>query len=222
MSDFDPAGALDGPFAPDGAAAPPPTAADVRTAADRLKSAIDLHLSAVESRTGENDPDVQAAFDALQAASESYDDLLFEVYDEVTPFENVTGDELPEDDLDPEENPPVVSLFVRRDYALAEPQALLEAGRSAHAAIVEAGFATEDEEEPTHLGSALYTLFNAAGVDGLDDSAPTAGLEPLGGTVWFVAGDEATPETRTDPDTSPFAGVDEKRLIYRVDEVVGS
>lgn len=62
-----------------------PTAAEVRAAAEAVKAAIDRHLDAVERRTGDDDPAVYDAFNALAAAAEVYDELLYERYDEVTP-----------------------------------------------------------------------------------------------------------------------------------------
>lgn len=64
-----------------------PTAAEVRAAADAVKTALDRHLQAVERRTGDDDPTVYDAFNALAAAAEVYDELLYDRYDEVTPFE---------------------------------------------------------------------------------------------------------------------------------------
>ena len=58
---------------------------DVRAAAERLKSAIDRHLEACIDKGGEEDPAVQAAYDALREAAESYDDVLFDSFEEVTP-----------------------------------------------------------------------------------------------------------------------------------------
>src|SRR5215475_3094507 len=62
------------------------TPTDVRAAAEALKAAIDAHLAAVEARGGEADPVVQEAYTVLHDAAAAYDDVLFEVYDEVTPF----------------------------------------------------------------------------------------------------------------------------------------
>lgn len=73
----------------------------VRAAVAGLKSALDAHLAAVEARAGENDPNVQAAYDALASAGEAYDDALFSAYEEVTPFGPVESDD--EDDEDDEE-----------------------------------------------------------------------------------------------------------------------
>ena len=72
-----------------------PTASDVRAAAEAVKAAIDRHLAAIENRTGDDDPEVYEAFDALATAAEVYDELLYEVHDEVTPFEVPAGDALP-------------------------------------------------------------------------------------------------------------------------------
>lgn len=62
-----------------------PTAAEVRAAAEAIKAALDHHLEAVERRTGDDDPAVYEAFNALAAAAEFYDELLYDRYDEVTP-----------------------------------------------------------------------------------------------------------------------------------------
>ncbi|MBW8817526.1 MAG: hypothetical protein JF598_04675, partial [Streptomyces sp.] len=64
-----------------------PTAAEVRAAAEAVKTALDRHLAAVERRSGEDDPGVYEAFNELAAAAEVYDELLYDRYDEVTPFE---------------------------------------------------------------------------------------------------------------------------------------
>jgi hypothetical protein len=80
------------------------TSEQVRSTLDALKTALESHLAAVEARAGENDPRVQAAYDALASAAEAYDDALFSAYEEVTPFGPVeTADddeELDEDELE--------------------------------------------------------------------------------------------------------------------------
>jgi hypothetical protein len=78
----------------------PATPAQVRAAIEGLKAALDAHLAAVEARAGENDPHVQAAYDALASAGEAYDDALFSAYEEVTPFGPVESDIEDEDDED--------------------------------------------------------------------------------------------------------------------------
>lgn len=79
------------------------TPEQVRAAVAGLKSALDAHLAAVESRAGENDPHVQAAYDALASAGEIYDDALFSAYEEVTPFGPVESDDDDEDEAESDE-----------------------------------------------------------------------------------------------------------------------
>lgn len=62
-----------------------PTAAEVRAAAEAVKAALDRHLETVERRSGDDDPAVYEAFNALAAAAEAYDERLYDRYDEVTP-----------------------------------------------------------------------------------------------------------------------------------------
>ena len=58
--------------------APPPRRSKPRWTATSTRS---------RRRSGEDDPAVYAAFNALAAAAEVYDELLYDPYDEVTPFE---------------------------------------------------------------------------------------------------------------------------------------
>jgi hypothetical protein len=82
----------------------PATSEQVHAAVEALKAALDAHLAAVESRAGENDPQVQAAYDALASAGEAYDDALFSAYEEVTPFGPVEtldeGEDSDDDELE--------------------------------------------------------------------------------------------------------------------------
>mgnify|MGYP001555318858 CR=1 FL=1 len=79
------------------------TSDQVHAAVESLKAALDVHLAAVEARSGENDPHVQSAYDALAAAGEAYDDALFSAYEEVTPFGPVEGIDEDEEDEDDDE-----------------------------------------------------------------------------------------------------------------------
>jgi hypothetical protein len=81
----------------------PATPEQVRTAVAGLKAALDAHLAAVEARAGENDPNVQAAYDALASAGEAYDDALFSAYEEVTPFGPVESED-DDEEADAEED----------------------------------------------------------------------------------------------------------------------
>jgi hypothetical protein len=95
-----------------------------RAALDRLIAALEAHLSAASHRQGEADPAVVSAYQTLADAFESYDESLYDAYDEVTPFvlyddaedaladdeieddeedEDLEDDDLDEDDLDDED-----------------------------------------------------------------------------------------------------------------------
>ena len=71
-----------------------------RDALDRLVAALEAHLDAVTRRTGEADPAVTAAYQTLADAFETYDDALYDTYDEVTPFVLVEDGDEDDDDLD--------------------------------------------------------------------------------------------------------------------------
>jgi len=80
-----------------------------RDALDRLVAALEAHYDAVTRRTGEADPAVIAAYQTLADAFETYDNALYDTFDEVTPFELVDDedDDLlddEDDDLDDDED----------------------------------------------------------------------------------------------------------------------
>ncbi|WP_374929532.1 hypothetical protein [Kytococcus sedentarius] len=74
-------------------------ATDPRSALTTLVTALERHLEACTSRTGEEDPRVIAAYNDLADAFEDYDDALMDTYGEVTPFE-VYSDEDEDDEFD--------------------------------------------------------------------------------------------------------------------------
>lgn len=59
---------------------------DPRAALDRLVAALEAHLLAAGQRRGERDPGVEAAYRTLADAFETYDEALYDAYDEITPF----------------------------------------------------------------------------------------------------------------------------------------
>ncbi|GLY31808.1 primosomal protein [Kineosporia sp. NBRC 101731] len=78
-----------------------------RAALDRLIAALEAHLDAASKRTGEADPAVVAAYQTLADAFETYDESLYDAFDEVTPFvlyddaeDALTGEDDDEDDDD--------------------------------------------------------------------------------------------------------------------------
>ncbi|MFI7414134.1 hypothetical protein ACIBU0_36355 [Streptomyces sp. NPDC049627] len=185
-----------------------PTAAEVRAAAEAVKTALDRHLAAVERRSGEDDPAVYEAFNDLAAAAEAYDELLYDRYDEVTPFE-IPG---AEDALPPytgPEEPNALSVLIRRDYAVVEPQRLL-----AQAERIEAAD-DEGAEAAGTVHGALGVLFGEFEPDEIASRHKEFGLEEGDSTLWVTAADVAA-----EPGEwleMPFEGIDPQRVVCRFD-----
>ncbi|MFF7248486.1 hypothetical protein ACFZBU_31755 [Embleya sp. NPDC008237] len=188
-----------------------PTPEQVRAAADVLKSAIDDHLAAVEARQGESDPAVFAAYDALAAAAEAYDELLYDAYDEVTPFEVPSSSE--ETEYEGPTNPEAVTVLIRRDYAIKDLITLVDHARRADA---EAGD-TEPSASPRDAGtdsasSAVAVLFDVYDPDEIAQRADELGLEPGDSTLWVSAIEPTEPGEWLD---APFDDADPRSIIYR-------
>lgn len=186
-------------------------------ALDRLTDALEAHLETALRRTGDTDPAVQNAYTVLRNASADYDELLFELTGEVTPWEYPTGGELEVEYEDTDTLPSVVGVMVRRDYELADVDVLLAAGREAYAELYPEDPPQTAVSDVTHPGRALYQLLHAYGVDGLDQRAEDSGLLARGGTVWVQALDDDDAATLA---ADPFSVADEDMLVYRLDEVV--
>jgi hypothetical protein len=180
------------------------TAAEVRQAAEALKSAIDVHLRAVESRVDELDPAVLEAFDALAAAAEEYDELLYAVHDEVTPFEVMAE---PEPGYAGPEEVEALSVFIRRDYLVADPDALTAAARTAAEGV---------DPETATTRSALLDIFDSYDADEIAYRAEELGLQPADSTMWVVATD---PEEVVGWHDDPFSDVDAELVLYRDDVI---
>ncbi|MEU0004816.1 hypothetical protein ABZ079_11070 [Streptomyces sp. NPDC006314] len=190
-----------------------PTAAEVRAAAEAIKTALDRHLAAVERRSGEDDPAVSEAFNQLAAAAEAYDELLYDRYDEVTPFE-IPG---AEDTLPPyagPEEPNAISVLIRRDYTVAEPQRLLAQAQRVEAAEYEEAGGGDDGAAGTVPG-ALATLFGEFEPDEIASRHKEFGLEEGDSTLWVTAADE-TPEAGEWLD-APFEHIDPQQVVCRFD-----
>jgi len=190
-----------------------PTAAEVRAAAEAVKTALDRHLAAVERRSGEDDPAVYEAFNELAAAAEMYDELLYDRYDEVTPFE-IPG---AEDALPPytgPEEPNALSVLIRRDYTVVEPQRLLAQAQRVEAADSEDAAGTGAEASATAHG-ALGILFGEFEPDEIASRHKEFGLEEGDSTLWVTATDEPA-----DPGEwleAPFEQIDPQRVVCRFD-----
>ncbi|NUT27350.1 MAG: hypothetical protein HOV84_15755 [Streptomyces sp.] len=186
-----------------------PTAAEVRAAAEAVKTALDRHLAAVERRSGEDDPAVYEAFNQLAAAAEVYDELLYDRYDEVTPFEIPGTDDALPPYTGPEE-PNALSVLIRRDYSVVEPQRLL-----AQAQRVEAVDDDEGAELSGTVHGALGVLFGEFEADEIASRHKEFGLEEGDSTLWVTAADES-PEPGEWLEM-PFEGVDPQRVVCRFD-----
>ncbi len=182
---------------------------DVRAAAERLKSAIDRHLEACIDKGGEEDPAVQAAYDALREAAESYDDVLFDGFDEVTPWEFVEPQVYDAMEVEHPGVPSRVSVLVRRDFAVHSAADLVEAGRRV--------LREEDEDDDTLTATeALAIALEAHGLDEIATAADAMGLRWLGGTTWLVEQQVEDDSIRT----APFSAADETRVLHRFIEDV--
>ncbi|MCX5419655.1 hypothetical protein [Streptomyces sp. NBC_00078] len=187
-----------------------PTAAEVRAAAEAVKTALDRHLAAVERRSGEDDPAVYEAFNELAAAAETYDELLYDRYDEVTPFE-IPG---AEDALPPytgPEEPNALSVLIRRDYHVAEPHRLLAQAQRVEAADDDGRGA----EASATVHGALGILFGEFEPDEIASRHKEFGLEEGDSTLWVTATDE--PAEPGEWLETPFDQIDPQRVVCRFD-----
>ncbi|RPK79129.1 MULTISPECIES: hypothetical protein [Streptomyces] len=190
-----------------------PTAAEVRAAAEAVKAAIDRHLDAVERRTGDDDPAVYDAFNALAAAAEVYDELLYDRYDEVTPFEIPGADDSLPPYAGPAE-PSALSVLIRRDYVVAEPPRLLAQAQRLADLDTGPGDGTA-AVVGTSVHSALGVLFGEYEPDEIASRHKEFGLEEGDSTLWVSAG-EAPPE----PGEwlgAPFEDADPELVVCRFD-----
>ncbi|PAU50043.1 hypothetical protein [Streptomyces albireticuli] len=195
-----------------------PTAAEVRAAAEAVKAALDRHLAAVERRSGEDDPAVYAAFNELAATAEAYDELLYDVYDEVTPFE-IPGDDTLPAYAGPEE-PSALSVLIRRDYAVVEPQRLLS--QAQRVADLDPDIAADAGVPGGAAGivgssvhAALGVLFGEYEPDEIASRHKEFGLEEGDSTLWVAAAeDQAEPGEWLG---APFDQADPQRVICRFD-----
>ncbi|WP_225838408.1 hypothetical protein [Streptomyces sp. NK08204] len=189
-----------------------PTAAEVRAAAEAIKTALDRHLAAVERRSGEDDPAVYEAFNQLAAAAEVYDELLYDRYDEVTPFEIPGADDSLPPYAGPEE-PNAISVLIRRDYTVAEPHRLLAQAQRVEAAEYEDG--GEDADAVGTVPGALGVLFGEFEPDEIASRHKEFGLEEGDSTLWVTAAEE--PAEAGEWLEAPFEETDPQRVVCRFD-----
>ncbi|MFC6594711.1 hypothetical protein [Kitasatospora paranensis] len=179
---------------------------EVRAAAEAVKAAIDRHLEAVAGTTEESDPAVVAAYEELASAAITYDQLLYEVFDEVTPFE-VPGDEGSGGYHGPEQ-PEAISVLIRRDYLVADPKRLRAQAERVEASLTPGGGTAGG------VNAAIGVLFGEFEPDEIAARCEEFGLEEGDSTLWVSASEP------TDPGEwlpEPFDGADPSLLICRFD-----
>ncbi|MFD7071967.1 hypothetical protein ACFV97_32570 [Streptomyces sp. NPDC059913] len=189
-----------------------PTAAEVRAAAEAVKAALDHHLAAVERRTGDDDAAVYDAFNALAAAAEFYDELLYDRYDEVTPFEIPGADDSLPPYTGPEE-PNALSVMIRRDYAVVEPPRLLAQAQRIADADRDGGGTAAVVGSSVH--AALGVLFGEYEPDEIASRHTEFGLEEGDSTLWVTAAEEL-PEAG-EWLGAPFDDADPQLVVCRFD-----
>jgi len=158
---------------------------------DRVIIAAKAHLEAVKAADGApNDDGVWRAYVALNNASREYDELLNDVYGEVTPWD------LEEISRDDEENlttlisasleravgaddpyPHVVSVRQRRDYRVPSVSALLRVAEEGRPVLPEG----EEHEPITSVADAVLELLQSG--DGSLAMLDLPELDPLDGVV---------------------------------------
>jgi hypothetical protein len=161
---------------------------EIQGALDHLVEAARAHLEAVRAAQGVTDDEgVWQAYVALNNAAVAYDDLLHDVYGEVTPFdvEAITDDDQAPSTLvtlppvvgggDP--HPRVVSVRQRRDYRVPSVAALLRVAELSRPAPMEG----EDFEPVRTVGDAVLELLQSG--DGSLGMLDLPELEPLDGVV---------------------------------------
>lgn len=191
-----------------------PTAAEVRAAAEAVKAALDRHLAAVENRTGDDDPAVYDAFNALAVAAETYDERLYDRYDEVTPFEIPGADEALPPYAGPEE-PNALSVLIRRDYAVVEPHRLLAQAHRIAAAESDEVVPQDAQSAASSVHAALGVLFAEYEPDEIVSQHKEFGLEEGDSTLW-VSALEDLPEAG-EWLSAPFEQADPQRVVIRFD-----
>ncbi|MFB7946606.1 hypothetical protein ACFC6L_17025 [Kitasatospora phosalacinea] len=182
------------------------TITEVRAAAEAVKAAIDRHLQAVSSSTEPGDPVVVHAYEELAAAAVAYDQILYEVYDEVTPFE-IPGDDAGAGYQGPD-HPEAISVLIRRDYLIADPKRL-----RAQAERVDESLAPGEGAEG-EVTAAIGVLFGEYEPDEIAARAEEFGLEEGDSTLWVSATEPADPGEWL---PEPFEGADPELLICRFD-----
>ncbi|MFE6051067.1 hypothetical protein ACFQ6N_09940 [Kitasatospora sp. NPDC056446] len=183
-----------------------PTIAEVRAAAEAVKAAIDRHLEAVSSPNATDDPAVTDAYEQLATAAIAYDQLLYEAYDEVTPFE-IPGDEGPGGYHGPEQ-PEAISVLIRRDYHVVDSTRLRAQAERLDESLTPGGAG------PGGVNAAIGVLFGEYEPDEIAARSEEFGLEEGDSTLWVAAAEPTEPGEWL---PEPFEHADPQLLICRFD-----
>jgi hypothetical protein len=202
--------------------------AELDAALERVIESARGHLEAVKAAQGRIDDDgVWQAYVGLNNASFAYDELLLDVFGEVTPWdvESIDPDEADrrfgvglggtDGDEPTDPHPQVVSVRQRRDYRVPSVAALVRVAEAARRNAVP----DDAEAEPIEsVGEAVLELLQAG--DGSLAALDVPELEPLDGLV--TVSEVAVPldlEAFADDDgAGPFAPADDDLLVGRLDE----
>jgi hypothetical protein len=199
----------------------------LEAALEQVIAAARAHLDAVKVADGEHDDDgVWNAYVALNNASHTYDELLNDVYGEVTPWdlEAISADEIDRvasmtsNDLaaaagsDP--YPRIVSVRQRRDYRVPSVAALLRVAEEGRAPAAEG----ELHQPIDTVGEAVLELLQSG--DGSLAMLDVPELDPLDGVV--VVAEVGTPLSTEEHDAPDAAGAFElapdEAAVGRLDE----
>ncbi|GJF27421.1 hypothetical protein KNE206_01210 [Kitasatospora sp. NE20-6] len=179
---------------------------EVRAAAEAVKAAIDRHLEAVAGTAEEGDPAVVAAYEELAAAAITYDQLLYEVYDEVTPFE-VPGDGS-DGGYEGPDQPEAISVLIRRDYLVADPKRLRAQAERLDSTLTPGGGSASG------VNAAIGVVFGEYEPDEIAARCEEFGLEEGDSTLWVSATEPSDPGEWL---PEPFDSADPQLLICRFD-----
>ncbi|WP_426560828.1 hypothetical protein ACPPVT_12875 [Angustibacter sp. McL0619] len=190
----------------------------LRTAAAELVAALTEHAEAVATASDADIVQVFEANDRLLPLAVAYSDAQFDFTGNFGPFGllHEDDDELAElDSVDevPDAGPagPATGFTVleRRDYAVLDEDAVLEAGRQAYLSAGPDADELAAQADVQHLGRALYQLAHAGGWHSLGDAD---GLRAQAG---FVAVIEHPDLLGPDPDEWPEdLSVADGELLY--------
>ncbi len=207
--------------------------ADVEAALERVVTAARAHLAAVRAADGEPDDDsVWNAYVALNNASHEYDDLLNDVFGEVTPWDLeaisaeqghagrfgtvVSGGGDDETGLAADDPyPGVVSVRQRRDYRIPSMAALLRLAEEGRLPVPDG----EQAEPIATVADAVLELLQSG--DGSLGMLDVRELEPLDGVVIVAEVGRPLNDGSEEPDLdaeAPFRLGPEDRTLGRLDE----